>query len=92
MTFAETLHKLRELPDGSKISETKLAELSGLPFGTVHVYCLGRRKPSFAAVLKLAKALNVDCTAFAECDDLKADDAEPEKTTSKKTVGKKGKK
>jgi transcriptional regulator with XRE-family HTH domain len=87
MTFAE---KLRELRDSKGISEVKLAELSGLPYGTVHTYVMGRRKPSFTAVLKLAKALGTDCTAFAECDDLKADEPEDEKPNA--TKARKGKK
>lgn len=86
MTFAE---RLRELRDAKGLSEAKLAEASGLPFGTVHVYALGRRKPSFAAVLKLARALGVDCTAFADCDDLAGDEPEPEKPAPKPKKGKK---
>jgi len=91
MTFAE---RLRELRDSKGLSEAKLAKLSGLPFGTVHVYGIGRSKPSYSAVLKLAKALEVDCTAFAECEDLKAEETEPEpeKPTAKKPPAKKGKK
>ncbi len=90
MTFAERLRKLR---DSKGISEVKLAELSGIPYGTVHTYVMGRRKPSFTAVLKLAKALGVDCTAFAECEDLQGDETEePEEPTAKKPPAKKGKK
>lgn len=79
MTFAE---KLRELRTAAELSEAGLADRSGVPFGTVHEYGLGRRKPSFAAVVKLAKALGVDCTAFAGCDDVDA--AEPEKPKAKR--------
>src|SRR5438477_11953429 len=67
MTFAE---RLRELRTAAGLSEAKLAAASGIPFGTVHVYTMGRRKPSFAAVLKIARALGVSCEAFAECSDL----------------------
>lgn len=70
MTFAE---KLRELRAAAGLSEAKLAAASGVPFGTVHVYTLGRRRPSFAAVLKIARALGVTCEAFAECSDLAGD-------------------
>jgi transcriptional regulator with XRE-family HTH domain len=62
--------KLRELKDKAGLSEAKLAELSGVTRATIHDYGLGRRKPSFAAVVKLARALNVTCEAFAECDDI----------------------
>lgn len=73
MTFAE---KLRELRDAKGLSEAKLAEVSGIPFGTIHVYSLGRRKPSFAAVVKIAAALGVTCAAFADCDDVAEGDQE----------------
>lgn len=79
MTFSE---KLRELRDAAGLSEAKLATASGVPFGTVHEYGLGRRKPSFAAVVKIAKALGVTCEAFAECDDV-AQEEEPEKPARK---------
>ncbi len=81
MTFAE---KLRELRDAKGLSEVKLAEMSGLPFGTVHVYGLGRRKPSFASVLKLAKSLGTDCTAFAGCEDVSEPEPEPKKPATKR--------
>jgi transcriptional regulator with XRE-family HTH domain len=67
MTFAE---KLRELRDGAGLSEARLAEASGLSFSAVHQYGLGRRRPSFEAVVKLARALGVTCEAFAECVDV----------------------
>ena len=88
MTFAE---KLRELRDAKGLSEAKLAKLSGLPFGTVHVYGIGRSKPSFAAVVKLAKALEVDCTMFSSCDDI-ADEPVELETASKRPPARKGKK
>jgi len=87
MTFAE---KLRELRDAKGLSEARLADASGIPFGTVHVYSIGRRKPSFAAVVKLAKALGVTCEAFAECEDIAGE--EEEKPADKKPAPKKGKK
>lgn len=67
MTFAE---KLRELRDERGLSEAKLAKVSGLPFGSVHSYGQGDRLPGFAAVVKLAAALGVDCTAFSQCEDI----------------------
>ncbi len=85
MTFAE---KLRELRDAKGLSEAKLAEASGIPFGTVHVYAIGRRKPSFASVVKLAKALGVSCEAFAGCDDIVGEE-EDEPPAPKKPKGKK---
>jgi len=67
MTFAQ---KLRQLRDAVGLSEAKLAKASGLPFGTVHDYGLGRRTPSLLAAVKLAAALGVDCRVWADCDDV----------------------
>jgi transcriptional regulator with XRE-family HTH domain len=72
MKFAE---KLRELRDRAGLSEAKLAEKSGVSFASIHMYGLGQRSPSFAAVVKIARSLGVTCEAFAGCDDV---DGEPE--------------
>jgi transcriptional regulator with XRE-family HTH domain len=74
MTFAE---KLRELRHTAGLSEAKLANTSGVAFAALHTYSLGRSKPPFAAVVKIAKALGVTCEAFAGCDDVQADGDEP---------------
>ena len=87
MTFAE---KLRQLRDAAGLSEAKLSAATRIPFGTIHVYALGRRRPSFAAVVKIAKALGVDCTAFAECEDVAGE--EEEKPAAKKKPARRGKK
>ncbi len=52
------------------MSEAKLAAASGVSFGAVHQYGLGLRLPSYAAVVKLSRALGVDCTAFQDCEDV----------------------
>jgi transcriptional regulator with XRE-family HTH domain len=78
MTFGEKLRKLR---DAAGLSEAKLAAASGVGFGAIHQYGLGLRKPSFAAVVKLARALGVTCEAFADCEDL---DGDPSPSTAKK--------
>jgi transcriptional regulator with XRE-family HTH domain len=67
MTFAA---KLRELRDAAGLSEAKLAQASGVSFAALHDYGLSRRKPSFAAVVKIARALGVTCEAFADCTDI----------------------
>jgi transcriptional regulator with XRE-family HTH domain len=69
MKFAE---RLRQLRDKAGLSEAGLAETSGLTFASVHGYGLGRRMPSFSAVVKIAKALDVTCEAFADCEDIAA--------------------
>jgi transcriptional regulator with XRE-family HTH domain len=67
MTFAE---KLRELRTAANISEKKLADATGIPFGTIHDYAMRPSRPSFDVVVKIAKALGVTCEAFADCSDL----------------------
>ena len=67
MTFAE---KLRQLRQTAGLSEAGLAERSGVSFGAIHNYCLGLRRPTFSAVLRIARALGVTCEAFAACADL----------------------
>jgi transcriptional regulator with XRE-family HTH domain len=70
-TFAERLRALRER---AGLTQVQLAEAAGVPIGTLRDYEQGRRRtePAFRVTVKLAKALGVDCTAFA---DTVADDA-----------------
>jgi DNA-binding XRE family transcriptional regulator len=87
MTFGQ---KLRELRETKGMSREALAVASGVSFGTIHGYEIDRRSPSLSIALKLAKALGVDCTSFADCEDLKpSPTAEPEKAATKKPRGKK---
>lgn len=64
LTFAK---KLQELRKQQGLSVAKLAEASGLPFGTVDGYCIGMRDPSAGNLFKLARALGVSCEEFSEC-------------------------
>jgi transcriptional regulator with XRE-family HTH domain len=70
MLFAE---KLRQLREAAGLSESKLADASGVTFASIHGYGGSRRKPSFSAVVKIAKALGVTCEAFADCEDVISD-------------------
>ena len=65
MIFAK---RLRQLRDKAGFSEAKLAQTSGVSFASIHEYGLGRRKPSFEAVVKIARALGVSCEAFLDGD------------------------
>jgi len=67
MTFAQ---KLRELREAKGLSEVKLAAASGVSLGTVRVYGLGQRSPSFANVLALAKALGASANPGLHCSGL----------------------
>ncbi len=71
MTFAERLRRLR---DKAGLSEARLAKASGVSFGALHDYGQGRRMPSFVAVVRISRALGTSCEAFADCDDVQADE------------------
>jgi transcriptional regulator with XRE-family HTH domain len=73
MNFGE---KLRGLREAKGLPRQALAETSGVTFATIHGYEMGRRSPSFTNVVKLAAALGVDCSAFSECEDVAAGEAE----------------
>jgi transcriptional regulator with XRE-family HTH domain len=74
MTFAE---RLRQLRDAKGLSQAKLADASGVSFASVREYGMSRRKPSFEAVVKLARALGVSVEAFADCEDVGGEAAPP---------------
>jgi transcriptional regulator with XRE-family HTH domain len=87
MTFGD---RLRELREGKGLSRQALATASGVTFATIHGYEIGRRAPSFSNVVKLAAALGVECTAFADCDDVTGEEsaAPPPKKPKGKPRGK----
>jgi transcriptional regulator with XRE-family HTH domain len=51
-------------------SERELAELSGVSYGTVHNYIMGRREPSFFKLMKIAKACGKEINYFADADEV----------------------
>ncbi len=61
-TFAE---RLRELREKSGLSQAELANRAGLHRFGVSKLELGLREPTWATVQAIARALGVDCTAFA---------------------------
>jgi transcriptional regulator with XRE-family HTH domain len=65
-TFAE---RLRELREKAGLTQTQLAEASGLPLGSIRNYEQGQREPYWAVVFKLAAALGASADAFAVCVD-----------------------
>jgi transcriptional regulator with XRE-family HTH domain len=64
MTFAE---KLKELRTKAALSQSELADKSGMSLSAVHDYEQGKREPSLKSAAKLAAALGTDCRAFAAC-------------------------
>ena len=67
MTFAERLRRAREVRG---LTREKLAAVSGVAYGTIHGYEIGRRAPSFANAVRLAAALGLTCQDFADCEDV----------------------
>jgi len=51
-------------------SERELARLSGVSYGTVHNYIMGRREPSFFKLMKIAQACNLEISYFADADEV----------------------
>jgi transcriptional regulator with XRE-family HTH domain len=67
MTFADRLKQLRTK---TGLTERELADKSGVAFEVIHEYGLGRRAPTFSAVVAIARVLKTDCKAFMRCSDI----------------------
>ena len=65
MKFGE---KLKELRVAAKLSQQQLGDKAGVTLHTVRNYEQGQRQPSWAAVVKLSRALGVSTEEFASCD------------------------
>jgi len=87
--------RLKELREAAKLSQAQLAEQAGMNVFGIAKLEQGQREPSWATVQSLAKALGVDCTAFAGCEDIAGEDggggpsAKTAKGAAKKKRGKK---
>lgn len=57
--------RLRDLRSAAGLSQAQLAEKAGMNVFGVAKLEQGQREPSWATVLALAGALNVECTAFS---------------------------
>lgn len=77
--------KLLELRTAAGMTQDALAAAAGIPVSTVRKYEHGNtaERLNFSFVVKLAKALGTDCTAFAGCEDVAAP-AEEEQPARKK--------
>lgn len=58
--------RLRELREAQGLSRQELADKAGMKVGGIRDLEQGRRKPTWETVIAIAKALDVDCTAFLE--------------------------
>lgn len=80
--------KLKELRAAAKLTQEQLAQAAGTSVGNVRNYEQGIRLPTFPVVVKIAKALGVTCTAFAECDDIAGGEEADERPAAEKPKGK----
>jgi transcriptional regulator with XRE-family HTH domain len=62
-TFGNKLARLRE---AAGVSQYALAKMTGLTNQAVTYLEAGERQPTWETVQRLAKALGLDCTAFAD--------------------------
>ncbi len=67
MRFSDTLRNLRQQ---AGLTQQALADRAGLPVGSVRNHEQGYRVPSWASVVRLARALGVPTDAFADCDEV----------------------
>jgi transcriptional regulator with XRE-family HTH domain len=61
LTFGEMLRGLRE---ERAMSQQSLADAAGISQIAISFYELGKREPGWNAVVKMCKALGVECTVF----------------------------
>jgi transcriptional regulator with XRE-family HTH domain len=61
--FAERLKALR---DHAALSQSVLAERSGVAISTIRQFEYGRREPTYGTLVKLAKGLGVSLSAFEQ--------------------------
>jgi transcriptional regulator with XRE-family HTH domain len=56
--------RLKELRGKAQLSQTELAERSGVPVATIRGFEVGRREPTFGTLVLLARGLGVSLSAF----------------------------
>lgn len=69
-TIVRLAEKLKGFKDASGLSERELAEKSGVPYGTLHMYISGYREPTFSNLAKICIALDIAMDEFADCDEV----------------------
>jgi len=83
MRFQDVLRNLRQ---STGLTQEQLADKSGVAVSSLRCHEQGQRMPSWVSVVKLAKALDVSCDAFADCDEVRTAPAPPKR--SRKAKGK----
>ena len=72
MRFKDVLRELRKKAD---LTQEELASRAGVPVPSLRGHEQGQRMPSWASVVKLAKALGVSTDAFALCEEVMGEGA-----------------
>ncbi len=67
---------LRDLRSKAGFTQQQLAERAGIPLPSLRGHEQGQRVPSWASVVKLAKALGVSADVFSDCDEVREEGAE----------------
>lgn len=73
MTTVQTMRfndVLRDLRDKAGLTQQQLANKAGVPLASLRSHEQGQRIPSWASVVRLARALGVSTDAFADCDEV----------------------
>ena len=68
MNFNELL---RDLRSKAGLTQEQLADKAGIPLPSLRGHEQGQRVPSWASVVRLAKALGVSTDVFSECDEVR---------------------
>ena len=76
MKFKDVLRGLRT---DAALTQQQLADKAGIPLPSLRGHEQGQRVPSWASVVKLARALGVSTDAFGDCDEVAAADPQPPK-------------
>jgi transcriptional regulator with XRE-family HTH domain len=64
---------LKDLRTSAGLTQQQLAVIAGIPLPSLRGHEQGQRVPSWASVVKLARALGVSTDVFAECDEVKSE-------------------
>lgn len=64
---------LRELRGKAGLTQEALADKAGVPLASLRGHEQGQRVPSWASVVKLAKALGVSTDVFSDCDEVQGE-------------------
>ncbi len=81
---------LKELRTKAGLTQEQLAQKAGIPLSSLRGHEQGQRVPSWASVVKLARALGVSTDAFADCDEVKEEEA-PQPAAPRRPRKRKGK-